>query len=135
MHDAFDFMQEAEALKNLTLQSKHHGILMHMLQHVRDCSDFIQSYAQDNKFCMLSSSVSLAIVNLWSTGTRFLKNISGQVDKHIEALCANFIKLRKAFLDHAIVSTEITILQILNNVGGISTCLDGVSNQVSGLGM
>ena len=44
-------------------------------------------------------------------------------------------------MDHAIVTTEITVLQILDDVGVISTQLDGtttqlkwVSNQVSDLG-
>jgi hypothetical protein len=56
------------------------------------------------------------------------------------------VELRKAFLDHAAVTTEITVLQILDDVGtahinGISTQLDGmttqlkwVSSQVSDLG-
>ena len=78
---------------------------------------------------------------MWFSGKRLLKNISDQVDKRIEDLCAIFVELRKAFVDHAIVTTEITVLQILDDVGVISTQLDGtttqlkwVSNQVSDLG-
>ncbi len=148
IHDAFDFTQEADPLKNITPQSKQGHILKLMLQHVCCCSDFIQSYAQDIQFCT-SSFVSLAIANMCSAGKRFLKNISGQVDKRIEDLCTLLVELRKAFLDHATVTTEITVLQILDDVGilsahisGISTRLDGmttqlkwVSSQVSDLGM
>ena len=64
IHDAFDFMQEANPLKNVTPQSKQGHILTLMLQHVCCCSDFIQSYAQDTQFCMSFSPVSLAIINL-----------------------------------------------------------------------
>jgi hypothetical protein len=73
---------------------------------------------------------------------RILKNISGLVDKQIEGLCSNLVELRKAFLEHATLTTEISVLQILDDVGGISTRLDGMttqlewmSNQVSDLGM
>jgi hypothetical protein len=90
---------------------------------------------------LLSSSISLAIVNMSFSGKRLLKNISDQVDKRIEDLCTIFVELRKAFLDHAIVTTEITVLQILDDVGVISAQLDGtttqlkwVSSQVSDLG-
>ena len=115
---------------------------MLMLRHVCCCSDFIQSYAQDVQFCTSSpSSVSLVIVKMLSAGKRLLKNISGQVDKRINDLCTIFVELRKAFLEHATVTTEITVLQILDDVGVISTQLDGtttqlkwVSNQVSDLG-
>ena len=141
IHDAFDFTQEADPLRNIIPQSKQGHTLMLMLRHVCCCSDFIQSYAQD-KFCTpLSSSVSYTVVNMWFSGKRLLKNISDQVDKRIEDLCAIFVELRKAFVDHAIVTTEITVLQILDDVGVISTQLDGtttqlkwVSNQVSDLG-
>jgi hypothetical protein len=66
-----------------------------------------------------------------------LKNISGGVDKEIQDLCTTLVELRKAFLDHATVTTEITVLQILDDVGimsahinGISTRLDGMSTQL-----
>ena len=63
IHDAFDFTQEAEPLKNLTSRSKQQEILKLMLQHVCRCGDFIQSYAQDIKFCKLFS-ISLGIANM-----------------------------------------------------------------------
>ena len=135
IHDAFDFTQEAEPLKNLTPQSKQRDILMQILQHVCHCSDFIQSYARDDKFRTSSSSVSLVIVNLWSAGMRFLNNFSGQIDKRIEDLCTNLVELRKAFLDRATITTELTVLQILDDVGGISTRLGEMTSKVSDLGM
>ena len=117
-------------MRNIIPQSKQGHTLMLMLRHVCCCSDFIQSYAQD-KFCTpLSSSVSYTVVNMWFSGKRLLKNISDQVDKRIEDLCAIFVELRKAFVDHAIVTTEITVLQILDDVGVISTQLDGTTTQL-----
>ena len=141
IYDAFDFTQEADPLKNVTPQSKQGEILMLMLQHVCSCSDFIQSYAQDIQYCTSSSSVSLAIVNTRYTGKRLLKNISGQSDKRIEDLRTTFVDLRKAFLGHAAVITEITVLRILDDMGvissqfsGMTTQLKWVSSQVSDLG-
>ena len=58
------------------------------------------------------------------------KNISGQVDEQIEGLCATFIKLQKAFLDRAIITTEISVLQILDDVGILSTHISGISTQL-----
>ena len=74
-----------------------------------------------------------------------LKNIGGQVNKQIEDFRIAFLDLRKAFLDHAAITTEITALQILDDVGiisaNISSQLDGmdtrlkwVSSQVSDAG-
>jgi hypothetical protein len=78
-----------------------------------------------------------------------LVNLGSRVGKKIGDLRTTFIELRQAFLDQAIVTTEITALQILDevgivsaNVGTISSQLDGVathlkwvSNQVSDGGM
>ena len=138
---AFDFAQEAAPLGNITPQSKQGNILMLMLRHVCCCSDFIQSYAKDTKFRM-SPSVLLAMINVLFAGKRLLKNIIGEVDKQIEALCNTLVDLRKAFLDRVTVTTEITIVQILDNVGTllanvnlISDHLDAVTTQLSDLGM
>ena len=68
-----------------------------------------------------------------SAGKRLLKNISGQVDKRINDLCTIFVELRKAFLEHATVTTEITVLQILDDVGVISTQLDEMATQIGGM--
>ena len=75
-------------------------------------------------------------------GDRLLKNITGEVDKQIAALCNTFVELRMAFLDHVTVTTEITVVQILDNVGTllaninlISGHLDAVTTQLSDLGM
>ena len=58
------------------------------------------------------------------------KNISGQVDERIEGLCATFVELRKAFLDCAIITTEISILQILDDVRILSTHISRISTQL-----
>jgi len=75
-----------------------------------------------------------------------LRNIGGQVNKQIEDFRIALLELRSAFLDHATINTEMTALQILDDVGiisaNISSQLDGmasrlkwVSNQVSDAGM
>lgn len=64
IYNAFDFTQEADHLKDLTPHSKQGHILTLMLQHVCHCGDFIKSYAQDVQFCMSTSSVSSATVNM-----------------------------------------------------------------------
>lgn len=78
-------------------------------------------------------------------GKRILKNTGSQVDAKIEDFRTTLLKLHKAFVDEAAVVTEITVLQILDDVGivsgRISRQLDGmaaqlkwVSNQVSDSG-
>ena len=128
-------------MENITPQSKQGKILMVMLRHVCCCSDFIQSYAKDTKF-RTSPSVLLAIINVLFAGNRLLKNITGEVDKQIAALCNTLVELRTAFLDRVTVATEITVVQILDNVGTllanidlISEHLDAVTTQLSDLGM
>ena len=49
-----------------------------------------------------------------------LKNTGSQVDKKIEDFRTTLLELRKAFLDEATITTEITALQILDDVGIIS---------------
>ncbi len=64
MHDAFDFAHHEDTLKSIKPKSKQAEILTMMLRDVCSCSDFIQSYAKDSQFCMLSSSSLLASVNV-----------------------------------------------------------------------
>ncbi|KAF8815814.1 WD40 repeat-like protein [Phlegmacium glaucopus] len=109
IHDAFDITEEAGPLKNIESHSKQADILKLMLQHVCHCGDFIQSYAQDMQF--------------WK---RWLKNIGGPDDNKITRLCDKLAELRKAFLDHATIATEIKVLQILDHV-------DTLSKQISDL--
>jgi hypothetical protein len=75
------------------------------------------------------------------SGKRILKNTGGQVDKKLEDFRTTLLELHKYFLDEAAITTEITALQILDDVGIISIQLDGmatqlkrVSSQVSDLG-
>jgi len=69
-----------------------------------------------------------------------LKNIGGQVNKQIEDFRTALLELRKAFLDEATITTEITALQILDdvgiisaNVGIISSNVDSISSQFDGM--
>ena len=53
-------------------------------------------------------------------GKRTLKHIDGQVDREIEDFRSTLLELHKAFVDEASVVTEITALQILDDVGVLS---------------
>ncbi len=73
-------------------------------------------------------------------GKRVLKNIGGQVNKQIEDFRIALLELRKAFLDEATITTEITALQILDdvgiisaNVGIISSTVGCISSQLDGM--
>ena len=137
MHDAFDFAIQEDILKSIKRESKQARILTLMLQHVCNCSDFIQSYAKDPRFCTSSSTSSLADVNTQFAGKRALVSLGSQVDKQIGDFHTTLVELRKAFLDEATITTEITALQILDdvgiisaNVGWISSHLDGMASQL-----
>ncbi|KAH9053372.1 hypothetical protein EDB87DRAFT_216028 [Lactarius vividus] len=107
--------------KSIKPDSKQAEILTLVLQDVCSCSDFIQSYVKNSQF--------------WK---RTFKNMGGGIAKEIEDLSTSFVEHRRAFLDHAVITTEITAFQILDGVGillakvdGISTQLEWVSSQVS----
>ncbi len=67
------------------------------------------------------------------SGKRILKNTGSQVDKKIEDFRATLLELRKAFLDEATITTEITTLQILDDVGIISANVGMISGQLDGM--
>jgi hypothetical protein len=121
MHDAFYFAHHGDTLKSIKPQSEQARILALMLQHVCSCCDFIQSYTKDSQFCTSSLSASLAFVNMLFPGKRTLKNIGGGPEEKIKELSDVLVKLRKAFLDQAIISTEIAAFQILDELEKIST--------------
>ncbi len=121
MHDAFDFAHHEDTLKSIKPQSEQARILTLMLQDVCSCCDFIQSYAKDSQFCTSSSTASLVVVDMVFSGKRTLKNIVGGPEEKIKELSDVLVKRRKAFLDQATISTEITAFQILDDVAKIST--------------
>jgi len=130
MHDASDFAHHEDILKSIKPDSKQAEILTMILRDVCTCSDFIQSYAKDSQFCMLSSSSLLDAVNVWFSGKRTLKNMGGGVAKDIQDLSAALVEHRRAFLDQAAITTEITVFQILDGVGILSVKVDGISTQL-----
>jgi hypothetical protein len=134
MHDAFDFAHHEDTLKSIKPQSEQARILTLMLQDVCSCCDFIQSYAKDSQFCTSSSSASLAFVNMLFLGKRTFKNRGGGPERKIKELSDVLVKRRKAFLDQATTSTEITAFQILDDVANRSTQRQYPSSQVSGAG-
>ena len=68
------------------------------------------------------------------SGKRTLKNIDGQPDKKFKELSDVLFNRRKAFLDQATISTEITAFQILDDVAKLLIQLRYLSNQVSDVG-
>jgi hypothetical protein len=121
MHDAFDFTHHEDTVKSIKPQSEQARILTLMLQDVCSCCDFIQSYTKDTQFCMSSSSASLDFVNMLFSGKRTLKNIGGGQGEQVKEMSDVLVKLRKAFLDQATISTEIAAFQILDGLEKIST--------------
>jgi hypothetical protein len=134
MHDAFDFAHHEDTLKSIKPKSEQARILTLMLQDVCSCCDFIRSYAKDSEFCTLSSSTSSAFVNMLFSGKRTLKNIDGGPEKKINELSDVLITRRKAFLDQATISTQITAFQILEDVTIMSGQLQHLSSQISEVG-
>jgi len=44
-----------------------------------------------------------------------------------------FVELRMAFLDHATLTTELTVLQIFDNVGIMTAHINGILTQLEGM--
>ena len=70
---------------------------------------------------------------MWFSGKRILKNTGAQVDKNIEDFRTTLLELRKSFWDEAAITTEITALQILDDVGIISANVGGILSQLDGM--
>ena len=66
---------------------------------------------------------------------RMMKNLGSEVEGKFQELSSALNEHRRAFLDHALITTEITAFQILNDVGNISARLEWVSSQVLDAGM
>ena len=64
------------------------------------------------------------------SGKRVLKGTGGQADKQIEDLRTALLDLRKAFLEEATITTEITAIQILDGVGIMSATVGVISANV-----
>ncbi len=69
-----------------------------------------------------------------TSGKRTLKNIGVALEEKIKELSDGLIERRRAFMDQATISIEITAFQILDDVANISTQLRYLSSQVSGAG-
>ena len=62
-----------------------------------------------------------------------LVNLGSQVGKQIGDFRTTLIELRKAFLEQAAITTEITALQILDDVGMISANVGSMSSRLDGV--
>jgi len=78
----------------------------------------------------LSSPALFANSNVQSLVTRVLKNMGSGVQEKIQDLSTALVEHRRAFLGQAVITTEITAFQILNDVGNISATVDGISTQL-----
>ncbi|KAI9449451.1 hypothetical protein BJY52DRAFT_1192574 [Lactarius psammicola] len=116
MHDAFDFANQEDRFRTIERVPRQAQILTLMLQHVCDCCNFIQSYAE--------------ISPLWK---QMLKITDSEVDNKIEDFRTKLLELHKSFLDEATVTTEITALKILDDVGIISANVGRISSQLDGM--
>ena len=103
---------------------------------------FVVAATLSNRMQRICNSVrrlhlaSLAFVNIVFSGKRTLKNIGGGPEGKIKELSDVLLQRRKAFLEQATISTEITAFQILDDVMKISTQLSvvgGWSLMASGL--
>src|SRR6266478_2163125 len=65
--------------------------------------------------------LSLAFVNVEFSGKRTLKNIAGGPENKIKDLSDALDKRRRAFLGQATISAEITVFQILDDLGRLSS--------------
>ncbi len=72
----------------------------------------------------------MADVNPLFSGKRILKNTGSPVGKKIEDFRTTLLELHKSFLDEATITTEITALQILDDVGIISADVGIISADV-----
>ena len=61
---------------------------------------------------------------------RMLKSIGSGVEDKIQELSATLDEHRRAFFDQAVITTEITTFQILNDVGSVIGKVDGISTQL-----
>ena len=61
---------------------------------------------------------------------RMLKNLGSRVEDKFQELSSALDEHRRAFLDHAAITTEITAFQILNDMGSISAKVDGIYTQL-----
>ena len=94
-----------------------------MLEDVCASCKFIESYVEDSQRT-LSSSASSAFANILFAVKRTLKNVGGGgLDKKIKELSDALIERRRAFLDQAIISTQNTESQILDELKKKSTKL------------
>ncbi len=77
-----------------------------------------------------AATVVLANSNMQSSVMRMLKNTGSGVEEKIRDLSTALVEHRRAFLDHAVITAEITAFQIQNDVGNISAKIDGISTQL-----
>ena len=100
------------------------------------CSMSVIAVILSNRTQRIRNSVCDSYPLPWPTltcgfpGKRTLKHSDGQVDRKIEGFRTTLLKLHKALVDEATVVTEITALQILDDVGVLSANVGIISTNV-----
>ncbi|KAH9055551.1 hypothetical protein EDB87DRAFT_1834137 [Lactarius vividus] len=114
--------------KTLLEQFQRDDNVQTLLVAVHDAFDFAN---QEDRFKAIGrDSRQAQILTLMLQHRSELKNTSSRVDKKIEDFRSALLEQRKAFLDEASITTEITALQILDDVGIISNQLHGMATQL-----
>ncbi|KAI0311587.1 hypothetical protein OF83DRAFT_1251440, partial [Amylostereum chailletii] len=106
---AYDFVKQAMFLEGRkeALVIRQKTALAEIWKQTTDCAYFILDYVKDTDF--------------WK---RTFKNaVISEVDARRQAYLDKLEELKKAFLGHALVTTEITVFRVLDTVEGISNDL------------
>ena len=83
-----------------------------------------------NSVCNFTRFSDRRNLNVCCLGKRILKNTSSEGDKKVEDFRTTLLELHKSFLDEAVITTEITALQILDDAGIISAKVGIISLDV-----
>ncbi|KAF9061868.1 hypothetical protein BDP27DRAFT_1300736 [Rhodocollybia butyracea] len=103
MDDIYSFVKEAEPLRQI---ESHKRVMICIAQQTTECGYFVSAYCSDN-FVF-----------------RILKHSVATTDAAIVHYGNKFSELKAALLDHATITTGITVLRILETVERIETKID-----------
>ncbi|KAF9064575.1 hypothetical protein BDP27DRAFT_1470619 [Rhodocollybia butyracea] len=103
MNDIYSFVKEAQPLRQI---ESHKRVMICIAQQTTECGYFISAYCSDNFV------------------VRTLKHSVATTDAAIVHYGNKFGELKAALLDHATITTGITVLRILETVERIETKID-----------
>ncbi|KAI0271313.1 hypothetical protein BC834DRAFT_1030808 [Gloeopeniophorella convolvens] len=130
IRDAFDLAKQAKELENLLPGSSQVKILKEMLRHVGACGDLIQNYAKGTTFRQSESSLHpdpASNASASSEGKRLVENIGSDASDQVKHYSEMLTKLRGDFLDHAAISTQMSVAALSDDVAALSGRLEGLA--------